>query len=415
MPPVFRDPFQPQDPYEILYGRPSAKREPSLPPLSLEEEEGLLSKIGHGALSGLGWAGSSLDKAFGGRAIRGLLGGRPEELLSAIPLSDTLGITNPADAVSGAELLGKKDADFLSAEGIGGMGLEMLLDPGTYLTFGAKSAATPLGKIAAKAGLRPATAQAVKGFSVGMPELETLARAATGFKQQGPLPLKALQEFAGKPLGGHVGLGIPFTDIGTTFDLSKPLEVAGRFADAVPGASRFGSWAADKTGPLRRGFSQLFDKPVREQTIPEMQEAARWATNKTVGDLYSAKAPVAEMIDSLQRKAGWQPGMEITPQIAKNIVDQGNQLSDIIERIPHSSWDEFAAAHPGRAADAKAFLAKADPKLVEIGNTYRRLANEQMNAARQLGILTCLSTTSFNTCVASPPSARPQRFPARLR
>ncbi len=36
-----------------------------------------------------------IEEKFGGRAIRGLLGGKPRELLSVVPFSDTLGITEP--------------------------------------------------------------------------------------------------------------------------------------------------------------------------------------------------------------------------------------------------------------------------------------------------------------------------------
>jgi hypothetical protein len=57
-------------------------------------------------VSGLGYVGSTLDKLFGARAIRGVAAGRYKETLSAIPGSDTIGLTKPEDAVSMDDLLG---------------------------------------------------------------------------------------------------------------------------------------------------------------------------------------------------------------------------------------------------------------------------------------------------------------------
>lgn len=137
-----------------------------------EDEESLLRSLGRKSLSGLGWIGGSLDKALGGRAIRAvmdmLVGGDadPTELLSIIPFSDTLGITDPENSVEGRKLL--EDTGLLSANREGfspladpadalgdilGFGAEVLLDPGSYLSFGALSRA---GQAAKRAGVLPA-------------------------------------------------------------------------------------------------------------------------------------------------------------------------------------------------------------------------------------------------------------------
>lgn len=87
-------------------------------------------------MSALGYVGDSLAKP--GRAVRGVLGGRPEEALAAIPFSDTLGITNQDNAVSGRDLLRSLGVD--AGDGIGGaiagMGVEAATDPLTYLGAG---------------------------------------------------------------------------------------------------------------------------------------------------------------------------------------------------------------------------------------------------------------------------------------
>jgi hypothetical protein len=83
-------------------------------------------------LNALNYAGSSLDK-LGPRPLRGLLGGKPHELASIIPFSDTAGLTNPADAVTGRDLTNKWGLTDPSDKGWGawgaGVGTEALLDP----------------------------------------------------------------------------------------------------------------------------------------------------------------------------------------------------------------------------------------------------------------------------------------------
>lgn len=106
-------------------------------------------------LDALGWVGESLDKP--GRAVRGALGGQGlGAFKNLIPFSDTAGITDPSQAVSGRDLLqqwgavGERDQD----EGIGlgdiaGFGAEMALDPTTYLGIGTLKHLGRLGKLKA--------------------------------------------------------------------------------------------------------------------------------------------------------------------------------------------------------------------------------------------------------------------------
>lgn len=83
-------------------------------------------------LSALGYAGDSLAKP--GRAIRGLLGGRPDELAAAIPFSDSLGLTDPLRSMSGHDLLQHLGMD--PGDGMGGtlagIGVDVATDPLTY-------------------------------------------------------------------------------------------------------------------------------------------------------------------------------------------------------------------------------------------------------------------------------------------
>lgn len=268
------NPLGPLNPFfhdDELFGQQQQQQQPGavqLPPLSPEEEASLLESIGHGAVSGLGWLGGSIDKAFGGRAIRGLLGGKPEELASIIPFSDTLGITKPENAVSGAELLGNKDASFFSPEGLAGMALEVALDPGTYLTLGG-GALTKAGQQAGKLGILPKNLAArTKGFAAGTEELTKLATAMG----------KTEAELAGKALGGHMGLSLPFglTDQ-TVFDLSGVPKQIADVTKKVPVVGPKVVGAAQTLGDAAnaawtKSIGPLFYAPYGGQTLPPLQD-----------------------------------------------------------------------------------------------------------------------------------------------
>lgn len=69
-----------------------------------------------------------------GRAVRGAIAGRPDEILSAIPFSDALGITDPSRAVWGRDLLGQSGISTGSdlGDAIAGFGVDLVTDPLLY-------------------------------------------------------------------------------------------------------------------------------------------------------------------------------------------------------------------------------------------------------------------------------------------
>lgn len=79
------------------------------------------------------YVGDSLDKATGSRALRGLLGGKPRELLSVVPFSDRIGLTDERDITSGRQLTDDYGITSRSDKGWGawgaGLAADMLLDP----------------------------------------------------------------------------------------------------------------------------------------------------------------------------------------------------------------------------------------------------------------------------------------------
>lgn len=108
---------------------------------------------------------SSINKP--GRAVRALLGGRPEDLGSFLPFSDSLGLTSPEREVTSEDLyrqLGGSPDDDLS--GLGSLGVAVGTDPLTYA--GGTIARALLGR-AARAGMSAeelAHGRAVRGRDV---------------------------------------------------------------------------------------------------------------------------------------------------------------------------------------------------------------------------------------------------------
>lgn len=273
----------PYDPYNYgsLYQNPYAAalprmRRPSpLPDLSAEQENSIYDRITGGLSAGVGWAGEVLDKAFGGRAVRGLLGGKPEELLSVIPGSDLAGITDPQNAVSGKQLLqnaGVLDQGDDSWLGTGaGIGAELLLDPGSYLTLG--------GAALTKAGL------AAKNAKTLAPTIAARARVGQGGLFGVGLPfMKPSMVVGANPTGAAVaeGIGDAAHWLGHTSPLKKVYEPLER----------------NVLEPVGRWKNALFDKAVRGRWTAEGQEAGRAATTA-----FEAQEPLyREQIAGLGRK-----------------------------------------------------------------------------------------------------------------
>jgi hypothetical protein len=160
----------------------------------------------------LDYAGGTLDKP--GRAVRGLLGGRPDEFGNLIPFSDTLGITDPTRAVSGQDLVTQTFGS--TGSGLGdsalGLGAELALDPTTY--FG--GALGRLGGRALGRGLEAAAAARGPGYGT---KLEDLVKFA-------PVPGA---EFLSSPMA------VRETQIAA---MSKPEQSLTRLLDANPSLTR---------------------------------------------------------------------------------------------------------------------------------------------------------------------------------
>jgi hypothetical protein len=296
-----------------------------LPPLSRAEEESVLSRIGSAATGGIGYAGEVLEKTFGGRAVRGLLGGRPRELLSVLPGSDLLGITDVADRVSGKRLLGYREDDDSWGATLAGIGTELALDPGMYLSFGG-SALTGAGGVAKAAGVLPRTVMGRAGTTLAQalasaaPEARAAAEAAAG----GAAKLAPLM---GEALGGVVGLGLPFSKPSVVLgagqggvDFLRGLGSAAKAADAalraVPLAGRavYGS-AADGVAHgldfLGRHGRALFDQRVMGATTHAGQQAAEEASGVIAPLLARYRGQAAKYAEELEALGAGGRGGEL--------------------------------------------------------------------------------------------------------
>lgn len=280
-------------------------------PVTEEEKQDVLSQLGTGALSGLAYVGGMLDKFTGSRALRGLLGGKPRELLSLLPGSDTIGLTDQRDIVSGEDLLGGElDPNAWDANDIAGFGLEVLLDPTLPLTFGAKAALNAGGQAVKKAGLLNRALR--QGSRVG----DTLSMGPRQAKMHLTLDdvrqmlhgdnaaTDALEEAVtsmgapirgDEPLGGLVGVGLPFgsprTTIGGADDfgetIAKGLDAAGRrIRESQPFRA-----VAEKFAP-----SMMQTRGVLGQKYaPEIYEATARATGHAMEEI----APIVDEIERL--------------------------------------------------------------------------------------------------------------------
>ena len=237
MPPLDALRLDPLSPLRALPAIGGTARQPAYQ-LTPEEEQSLLSSIGGGLLSGVGWLGETLGK--GGAAVRGVasgLGGGPwgGGLWNLLPFSDTLGITKSEEKVSGQQLneqLGIDTGEPIS-NFIAGVGTDILTDPLSWVGGLAGSGLSKAGKAAKKAGLwekgtklpglgRVASKQqgSITKLLELLPETERVAKEANLAKVFGKMG-KSADEIAAlreAPLGGLLNLGFfgaPWATVGT--------------------------------------------------------------------------------------------------------------------------------------------------------------------------------------------------------
>lgn len=158
----------------------------------------------------LDYVAGALDKP--GRAVRGVLGGRPEEAFAALPFSDSLGLSDEKNAVSGANLARDwfgTDPEHWTGQAAG-FGLDVALDPTNLFGLGVA------GKAARGASL------AAKGVEEGVTAAKAANAARDALLAKGAMPAEVAaqtvaRDAAGNPLRQYHGTRSAFDEI----DLSK--------------------------------------------------------------------------------------------------------------------------------------------------------------------------------------------------
>ena len=165
------DPFD-TDPFS---SRSRGRRQPQLEyntPATPEETESMASTLFR--MTGMPYVAAAFDKP--GRAARGLFGGNLRELGNLVPFSDSIGLTDPKQEVTGSQLnkkyLGLEDDNSWKSWGAG-LATELVTDPLTYINPmnifmpGAKGALTAAGKAAHAQGVLKGMTreQMLRGFT----------------------------------------------------------------------------------------------------------------------------------------------------------------------------------------------------------------------------------------------------------
>lgn len=257
------------------------------------EQQSFASRVIHGGLSGIGYVGASLDKPA--RALRSVLGlplgkSHLRDVLSFIPFSDAIGITDPEQAVSGGDLLGTSDNEGLGYRALE-FGAEVALDPLTYFTLGG-SAYGKGGKAAKAAGLSDEIIDAGKAAGKGkrqtriemtardvidspstrMTQAEKMSRfreAVAAKEKVAPQSLSqdVLDSYLNESIGSFARGSVPFTNIDVAIGTGqKASQYAKRLDDlgASVAGSKAGLWA-----------SKTFRPSAMQASTAEGQQVAR--------------------------------------------------------------------------------------------------------------------------------------------
>lgn len=250
-------------------------------PLPEKEQKSVIREALNTGIGGLQYLGETLDKP--GRAVRGLLAGRPGELANLIPFSDTFGLTDPSQSVSGRDLLekaglaGPNQVGSLDMGDVAGFGAEVLLDPTTYLTFGA-SAVGKAGKVAKAAGITAKGAARYKTLGQHLAGAsDDVLRAASEAAAKSGTTLDALSN---QKLGGLFGVKVPFMEgFVPEFAQSAGAQAVG---EGLGKAARLPLTLAAKNKTLAKAGSAIgdywrgaFDPSVQNQFDPVAQTLAK--------------------------------------------------------------------------------------------------------------------------------------------
>lgn len=382
------------------------------PYINEEEERDLLSSIGHGALSGLGYVGESLGKPAA--ALSGLLMGRPEELANLIPFSDALGITSSEGLLAGTPLQVTDDertvygGDVMEHYGlipeneegfdpydIPRLAGDILVDPLTPFTLGGRGALTAGGKALHAAGLLD------EGLRVG----GTLGRGGRRLSSATTTAREALEGIAGQAgrggaagvraqkaeqmlgelapdmldevLGGAVGYGFPFGEtrgvLGTGKTAQKYLAAVDRATEAI----KYGNIPGTTYSPGRH-FSAIMRAATRGSYNKTVQ---KWAEKLTVDEHEALQGVLGEAyasLDDLERAGSLTAEEALSQRAILEGIEGAGDPNEALQRFVDLFANDLEF---NRAVGVKAGQALED--VIEFAP--RRLSRRVMEALNKKG------------------------------
>lgn len=308
-----------------------------------------------------------------GRAIRGLLAGKPEELLNLLPLSDTFGWTDPNNTVSGRDLLrqyGVAGPEDTWGNFFGGMAAEIILDPTNVLTGPLKSL-TKAGADAAKIGV---------GVAGG---LERTMMGRLGAGQAGLVGVRSpwWYDLTAGAMGAPTGNKALLTGAAG----QKVLEGAGALSQGVRDlidTTAFGrgiTGAYDTAGAyLRSAFIPGSGIAPDARTTPIIAEymnpAVAKAREATLDPLTRAIAPMADAVDLLAAKG-------ITGPDAQRLIGKAHAMA--VQGVDPTLWKPAQDAEGAMLRELAGTLEPSVQATRELTDSIRDL---RVKAGADIGI-----------------------------
>ena len=344
------------------FGRFGGRSKSLFPTLAEEEEQSAIDRLLSGPMSALQYIGATLDKP--GRAVRGLIGGRPEELANLIPFSDSLGITHEGGLLGGTPLqVTSSDnqlsgRDLLESAGIldpnetgldwgdaAGFAAEVVTDPLTFFNplKGLSQAGKAAQKIGTASSLKTIVPEAFGATTIkrGAPEATEIAReVGLGGSREGLLaPTRESQILAGQAgYGTFLGSDPMFTGSGA--------QKVGRFFDTLGDTIKYkGKY---NPVPLARG---LLSPEAGNFADPRVQEFSEFLQRPLADELLGkARAPVLELKDEYDA-LNVDPMME---PIAQRFMNQAGDLGVGAGAEPVAGLQSLADRLQGLAVGTRA-------------------------------------------------------------
>lgn len=361
-----------------------------------------MSDLLNATLGAVGAVGTAADKITGGRALRGALAGKPRELASIVPFSDSMGLTKPEDATSGRDLTDHYNLTTKGDDSFGshsaGFAADMLASPLSLVSgYGAFKAAPTLAKGAVAAGKALTGLDAIEhaggalkrfaGFGGKAADVAQGAHAAapvamTSYADHTPSLYKTPQHILDAHTGampgddamsavrGNNSLLDAYRNTGNLQAVNNPSTLVGRPISAGNDL-KFARSAPKPSGPVD---SLIQHRPWAGQSgIPEAtRNAAEYAGPGYPGgadkmiDLFTGKNTGSDYFDRLKDKVLSHPQL---PKIAAELPEDTKFLGHGAEAMTAISGD----GHVIRIAPPSPFGSSGRADIPQIVQPYRSI------------------------------------------